>query len=196
MEFLVIGESKLKIVMSADDMAAFNLDGGADCTSSEYRRAFWRVLDLAKKEVGFDPGGEKILIQFYPVRLGGCEVFVTKLGILSKESARAVAGSEKVTMLSKTKNCYAFDSTDDLRRFLLAIESSNSSVYPNADLYHSASSRQYLIIEEYTKGGETAEFPDVLEFASALNSDLEYFITEHFELVAKNVQLNALPDII
>lgn len=196
MEFLVIGESKLKIVMSADDMETFNLNGGADCSSPEYRRAFWRVLDLAKKEVGFDPGGEKILIQFYPIRLGGCEIFVTKLGILSRESARVVADSERVTMLAKTKNCYAFDTPDDLRNFLSAIESSRSSVYPSADLYRSTSARQYLIVEEYTKGGEIAEFPDVLEFATVLNSDLEYFITEHFELVAKDVQINALPGII
>ena len=154
------------------------------------------MLDLAKKEVGFDPGGEKILIQFYPVRLGGCEVFVTKLGVLSKESARVVSCSERVTMLSKTKNCYAFDTPEDLMGFLSAIESVKSSVCPNVDLYRSPSSRQYLIIEEYTKGGENAEFPDVLEFATALNSDLEYLIKEHFELVAKDVQLTALPGII
>lgn len=196
MEFLVIGESKLKIVMSADDMAAFNLDGVSDYSSSEYRRAFWRVLDLAKKEVGFDPGGEKILIQFYPVRLGGCEVFVTKLGVLSKESARVVSCSERVTMLSKTRNCYAFDTPEDLKGFLVAIECVKLSVSPKVDLYRSPSSRQYLIIEEYTKGGENAEFPDVLEFATALNSDLEYLIKEHFELVAKDVQLTALPGII
>ena len=194
LEFLVIGESKLKIVLTAEDMASYGLESGADYSSAEYRRAFWRVLDLAKAEVGFDPGGEKILIQFYPVRLGGCEVFVTKLGILSKESARAVAGSGRVTMLSKSKNCYAFDTPNDLKRFLSSLCADTPAEYPRADLYRSDSGRLYLIVEEYAKGGESSEFSQVLEFATMLCSELEYFVTEHFEKVASNVEILSLPD--
>lgn len=183
MEFLLIGDSKLKIVLSEDDMVAYKLDGGADTSSAGYRRAFWKVLDLAKAEVGFDPEGDKILIQFYPLKQGGCEVFVTKLGILSKESAKMVTRSDKVAMLSKAKRTYAFESKEDLVNFILAVKAHTSPPYPSADVYKTRSARYYLLIEEFCKD-DSIELPLLFEYAKPLNSDLEYFVTEHLESLA------------
>lgn len=179
MEFLLIGDSKLKIIMTDEDMAIFNLNTGADYASASYRRAFWKVLDLAKEEVGFDPDGDKVLIQFYPVKSGGCEVFVTKLGILSKESARFVSRSDKVTMLSKARGCYAFEKIEDLKSFAISVKATAPPPYPNSDVYISAGGKPYLIIEEYGKGGESSEFPSILEYSRALSPDFEFFISEH-----------------
>jgi hypothetical protein len=122
-EFLLIGDMKLKIVMSESDMQAYKLDRGRDYSSPAYRRAFWRVLEKAKEEVGFDPDGDKVLIQFYPMRQGGCEVFVTKLGALSKDSVRSVTHSDNVDLLSHSKSFYCFEGLDDLKRFAAALKS-------------------------------------------------------------------------
>ncbi len=195
MEFLLIGDSKLKIVMTEEDMKAFKLNSGEDYSSSGYRRAFWKVLDLAKEEVGFDPEGDKILIQFYPLKSGGCEVFVTKLGILSKESAKMVARSDKITMLSKSRRLYAFDTREDLINFAGAIKSVYPLLCTDAEVYKTSSARYYLSIEEFSMG-DGVELPLLTEYARPLNSDLEFFVTEHLERLADFGGLDEIGNII
>lgn len=180
MEFLLIGDSKLKIVMTGEDMSAFKLDGSTDTSSAGYRRNFWRVLELAKNEVGFDPEGDKILLQFYPLKDGGCEIFVTKLGILSKESAKMVTKSDKVTMLSRVRRVYAFDTKDDLLKFVASVKNLTVSPYPSVDIYKTESAGYYMLIEEFLGNG-FAEIPALYEYSRPLNSELEYFVTEHLE---------------
>ena len=89
MEFLLIGESKIKIVLNRKEAERYHLDTSTpDVSGPGARRIFWSILEEAKREVGFDPAGDKVLIQLYPLKGGGCEIFVTKLGILSESSAR------------------------------------------------------------------------------------------------------------
>ena len=186
MEFLLISDSKLKIVISEDEVRDFGLVG--EYSSPSCRRAFWRVLSLAEGEVGFKSGGDKLLIQFYPLKGGGCEVFVTKLGILSKESARMVSDSDRVTTIAHRRAYYAFDTIDAARSFAASLY----PPYPAADLYTTDGAVCYLALEEYTKGGETVEFPPILEFSRQLTADLEYFITEHLTLACEGNAIESL----
>ena len=81
MELIVISESKLKIMLTAPDMAHYELAGGRmDCADSHTRAAFRHIFDDARAESGFDTEGERLLVQLYASREGGCEIFVTKLG--------------------------------------------------------------------------------------------------------------------
>lgn len=180
MEFLLIGDSKLKILMNDDDMKLFKLEGRTDTSSAGFRRDFWQVLNLAKTEVGFDPEGDKVLIQFYPLKTGGCEIFVTKLGILSKESAKMVTRSDMVTMISKSRRAYVFNSREDFLKFVSNIKTKKASLPLDGDVYKSGSARYYLLIEEFSRDGST-EMPLLLEYAKPLNSDLEFFVSEHLE---------------
>ena len=181
MEFLLIGESKLKIVATEDEMKEYKLekyssgDGGAGL-----RRSFWRVLDMAKGQVGFDPGGDKLLIQFYPMKPGGCEIFVTKLGILPESSARLVSRSNRISMISKNKSFYSFCGIDELTAALRAVKSMAGNTAVAGDVYN-LDGRYYLSIEEYGKGGEPMEFPCILEFGEGLTALLGLYITEHAE---------------
>ena len=186
MEFLLVGESKLKIVISEEEMHRFGLEG--DYSSSACRRSFWRILVLAEEEVGFRTDGDKLLIQFYPLKSGGCEAFVTKLGLLPKESARLVADSDRVTTLSKRRSYYAFDTVDLARAFAASLK----VPYPCADLYLGEGASCYLAVEEYRKGGESVEFPIILEFSRPLTADLEYFVTEHLSLVCEGCAIEYL----
>lgn len=179
MEFLLIGESKLKVVLNNEEAKKYCLNsGGADCSGGEVRRAFWRVLDLAKEEVGFDPAGDKVLIQMYPLTNGGCELFVTKLGILPTSSARLISRSDRVALLSKKQSYYVFDSVDEIIDCARAIKSLCRDFSPKSDIYY-ADSKYYLAIEEFGKGGEPIEFPTILEFGRALIPSSVAYITEH-----------------
>ena len=81
MELIVISESKLKIMLTAPDMRHYELSPeGAESGDEGTRRAFRHIFDDARAEIGFDTEGERLLVQLYTSREGGCEIFVTKLG--------------------------------------------------------------------------------------------------------------------
>ena len=81
MELIVISENKLKVMLTADDMRHYNLDCDTiDSGNAPARRAFRSILEDARAQTGFDTGKEKIFVQLYPGKAGGCEMFVTKLG--------------------------------------------------------------------------------------------------------------------
>ena len=175
----MVGESKIKIVLSEDERVSYNLNAAApDISGPSARRSFWSILDMAKKEVGFDPSGDKVLIQLYPLKQGGCEIFVTKLGILPDASARVVAKSNKVALLSKKKSLYAFTELDDLINAARAVKAVSGDVIPESDVY-CARDKYYLSIEEYGKGGEPMEFLCIMEFGTELAADMFTYVSEH-----------------
>ena len=179
MEFLLIGESKIKIVLSSEEAKDQGLDTtSADVSGPVARRIFWRILDMAKAEVGFDPKGDKVLIQLYPLASGGCELFVTKLGILSESSARLVSKSDRIAMLSKSRSLYSFDDLNDIIGASRAVKSITGELSPKSDVYVDGE-KYYLSIEEYGKGGEPVEFPCILEFGMGLTAELSSYIYEH-----------------
>lgn len=87
MELILINSEKLKIMMSRDDMAEYDITcESADYRNTETRRAFWSILDQAKRKTGFDAASDKIYIQMYPSKEGGCEMYVTKLVFREKNT--------------------------------------------------------------------------------------------------------------
>lgn len=89
MELILIGSGKLKIMMTPEDMAQYDLKyGDIDYDSTETRRAFWSILDEAKHKTGFDAASDRVFVQLYPSKEGGCEMYVTKIG--EKENAKGL----------------------------------------------------------------------------------------------------------
>ena len=94
MEFLLVGESKLKIVASEEEMIEYKLeDYSSNVSGAILRRSFLRVLDIAKSEVGFDPAGDKVLIQFYPIK--------SSLAISTKFNNSELSSTCKTTVFLK-----------------------------------------------------------------------------------------------
>lgn len=88
MELIMISDSKLKIMLTNEDMKAYAIDCSTlDYENTETRRAFWSILDEAKHRTGFDAASEKVFVQVYPSKEGGCEMYITKLGILSDKKS-------------------------------------------------------------------------------------------------------------
>jgi negative regulator of genetic competence, sporulation and motility len=115
MEVLKISDSKVKIMLSYADITKFRLqDGELNYDDPKTRRKIFDILDCVKKHHGFDYEGDKLLIQFYPSKDGGAELFVTKLGILSPESAKVISKSDKITLLNAKRSIYVFESFVDL----------------------------------------------------------------------------------
>lgn len=93
MELIMISDSKLKIMLTTEDMKNYSLDcERMSYDNTETRRAFWSILDEAKHRTGFDAASERVFVQVYPSRSGGCEMYVTKLGLGPNDAARKEEG--------------------------------------------------------------------------------------------------------
>ena len=87
MELIVIGENKLKIMMSQGDMERFGLDENEFYLSvTDTRKILDKILQNCPVKTGFETilPSDKILIQLYPEKDGGCELFVTKIELDSE----------------------------------------------------------------------------------------------------------------
>lgn len=107
MELILINDTKLKIMLTREDMTRYDLDcENVDYDNTETRRAFWSILDEAKHRTGFDAARDRVFIQLYPSREGGCEMFVTKVGLLSageQRTAKNACADNAVTMVGSKR---------------------------------------------------------------------------------------------
>lgn len=82
MEWIRISTNKLKIMLTREDAERYALcPDTADYADALTRRAFKAILTDVKRETGFEAADDKLYIQMYPSREGGCELFITKMGI-------------------------------------------------------------------------------------------------------------------
>ena len=181
MKFLIVSESKLKIVMEKEDSEKYGIDYSA-VNSSKNRRAFFEILAVAKSEVGFDVSDDKALIQFYPTADGGCEVFVTKLGVLSGGAAEAINRSHKVAVLSKNYDYYY---VGDLDRLISLCKAISMVRIPKSDVYKTDDGLYYIAIESHNSSSSVGEFPFISEFASKVKKDFGSYIREHYERISE-----------
>ena len=97
MEIITISEDKIKIMLSAEDLKSFELDASSiDYAKTETKRMFWDILNRAKRSIGFDTDGHRVLVHLYPSRCGGCEMFVTRLAVLNKKAEGNDEGSAQI----------------------------------------------------------------------------------------------------
>ena len=86
MEFILISDDKLKIIMSKRDLEKFDISAEElDYSNVETKRMLWDILGKAKQSIGFSCDGERVLVRLYTSRDGSCELFVSKLGSATDE---------------------------------------------------------------------------------------------------------------
>ena len=186
MDFLVVSDSKLKIMMSRDDMKKYGIDGdNIDYDNPKIRRSFWRILDAARNECGFEASGDKVLIQFYPSK-DGSEIFVTKLGVISSGAERTIAKSSKVAMLSTRRTVYKFSSFSSLVCAAKIIEAEECERPPRA--YFDERDAYYIIADE-RRGlvGRASEISPLNEYGREIPENLAAYISEHFSEISFDI---------
>lgn len=180
MEVLKISNTKIKIMLTKDDVEKYSLNvDDVDYNDPKTRGKVWRILDVVKKEHGFSSEGDKLLIQFYPSKDGSAELFVTRLTGLSRGNERFMSKAGNVTMLDSKKTMYNFPSLDELIRASKIISGAKS--IKESDLFYSESEGYYLEITERggARLGEICEFAILLEFAAKSPEERIPYITEH-----------------
>lgn len=172
----MIGGGKLKIMLDKAEVEKFKLDKEElDYSDPEVRNSFWNILDIAEEECGFLCKGEKILIQFYPAR-DGAEIFITKLGILSKSAERSLSASSRVAMLSSDVKIYKFDDLSSIKR---ALKITQSFLPERIKVFFGEGGEYYLVFEERLG----FSIPVMAEFGTELPKELEGYIGERANLI-------------
>lgn len=90
MELILISNTKLKIMLSEEDMTQYNIGGETDCSEPTTRRAIRSLLECARDQIGFNTDGEEIFVQLYTSKRGGCELFVTKCKVEEPEIKKSL----------------------------------------------------------------------------------------------------------
>ena len=83
MDIIAVNENKLKVILTPKDLEEFSLTTEElDYSRPETRLLLKCLLIRAKNEVGFDADGSRLLVQLYPSKHGGGEIYITKIGAL------------------------------------------------------------------------------------------------------------------
>ena len=139
MELIQIGENRLKVMLTEEDMKRYAIEFELlDYGNTETRRAIWSILDEAKQQIGFDAARDKVYIQAFRGRAGGCELFVS---CSEREDAPrrllyAFASAGKMTAVCRhlTARRFAGEGTayaGDDGRFYLLLEAKEAEIRPD-----------------------------------------------------------------
>ncbi len=206
MEFILINENKIKVMLTNEDLSDFELRADElDYSNTETKRMFWDVLSRAKHKTGFDTDGQRVLVQLYPSRKGGCEMFVTKIGNLSPNDSgcceqdslsaeihdkkASFEKAPKIYKKSKINYCvFSFVSLEDMLSVCRELQrfeySEKCSAYIGDNKFY------YLVLSGIDTSGYTPfdKFSFIGEFGTLENYEtVKYYLSEHgTELCANN----------
>lgn len=160
MELIIINENKLKIIMTVQDMKDYGLDEDEFyCSVNDTRKIIERIIHTSKAKTGFENMSkkEKLLLQLYPEKDGGCELFVTRIGldygedtVMDNEGNKGYIIPRKNTENTYTKNlAYSFN---NLKSIITACKELKSmSFVGKSTLYKGNDKKYYLFIDEESK---------------------------------------------
>lgn len=176
MELIKISDTKLKIMLTPEDMAHYAIASEAlNYENTETRRAVWQILDEAKHRTGFDAATDRVLIQAYPSRTGGCELYITKI-------PGSIGVPERKSDTQGRMRMYAVSSLSDLIALCHALSSAEFS--GESEVYAVPDEGYYLALrEDEKKDAKTPPYHPAQEFGdpvSAASGKLAY-IKEHAE---------------
>lgn len=168
MELIIINEYKIKIVMTEQDMLDYGLDENEFyCSVTNTRDILEKIIHRSGIRTGFENinKSERLLLQLYPEKSGGCELYVTRLEMeLGEETAVRRDNENKALVLSESgqlregANELAF-SFEDLRAVSMACRELKSCAFSGeSSLYFGKNKKYYLFLceaDENKKGPST-----------------------------------------
>ncbi len=185
MELIVIDETKLKIMLTAPDMHHYDLRAERMSTADEQTRAAFRhIFDDARTRIGFDTEGERLFVQLYASRSGGCEIFVTKLGLSDPPTpldpadeallARLYADHPKQS-LPPHPMTYRFATLSDLLALCRRLRAAGFDGQSTATLAETRAGKHYYLILTATEPSVLREYAEEIPDPTHLN----LYLAEH-----------------
>ena len=204
MEIIMISDSKLKVMLCKEDLSHFELKPEQlDYSNTETKRMFWDVLSRAKHQTGFDTDGQRVLVQLYPSKEGGCEMFVTKIGVLHQEGeSKTYQNEKKHTDISNPKkdikntfsySAFRFDSTEAMLEVCRRLAS--IGYIGESSAYFCENGKKYLLLSDvdFDEFAPPDEFSFISEYGDFDNSrKLRYYLSEHGKAICEYEAVSTL----
>ena len=189
MELIIIDESKVKVMLSPIDMRHFELNASdMDYENRHTRMALKAILQEVRQKSGLDVTGDKMLVQVYPSRDGGCEMFITRLSPPSGNCAFP----KSLTLLSAQNSVFRFDNFEHLLAVCRALHKSGYEL--ESAVYQKEDGVWYLHLQENCQKSEKGTFGALsfaLEFGEYFGESIALaYIKEHFSCV---IEKDAVP---
>ena len=179
MEFLNIGDTKLKVTLTQSECERYGIDTAkSDFTRSEIKGVMKDIILMAEEKCGFSVSSEKILVQLYPLPSGECEIFVTKLTGLPNKERMALKGADGLSTLESRQGIYRFDSREELIAAARAIAASEAE----CELYIDDVGQYYISIEEGIVDG-ISDYEVLIEYAERLKNLPLHVLAEYGKLL-------------
>ena len=179
MEFLNIGDIKLKVTLTQSECARYGIDTAkSDFTRAEIKGVMRDIILMAEEKCGFSVVSEKILVQLYPLPSGECEIFVTKLTGLPNKERMALKGADGLSTLESRQGIYRFDSREELIAAARAISTSEAE----CELYIDEVGQYYISIEEGIVDG-ISDYEVLVEFGERLKNLPLHVLSEYGKLL-------------
>lgn len=120
MELIRISEEKLKIMLTASDMTAYELDPEAlSGDTARCGQAFRLLLADVRRQIPFRTEDRQLTVQYFPSRGGGCEMFISSTptgGTRKVAGALTVRGGQRSSAVFRWEGAYRFASLGVLLR--------------------------------------------------------------------------------
>lgn len=196
MKFIKIGENKLRVYLTVEDIIKHKLCGvDADTDLSRYKRTLFHIIDLAERQVKFTPGGDKLLLQYYTSEDGGSELFVTRLKILSEPKQALIYGAKDFCILDRNTHAYLFCEAKSLTDFIKAILAVKCDLV-SSSLFYTDDGCYMLSTESVLTSKEAEEYPQILEFSSSISEERYLYLREHSALLLEGNALKRLSELL
>ncbi len=205
MEMIVIAENKLKVMMTFEDMTEFDLRAeDLDYANTETKRMLWDLLDYAKRHVGFNTDGHRVLVQLYPSKEGGCELFITKIAPLTPIDRDETLSKDTSPLLhykpshkkSTEKSRVGVFSFDRLESLLSVCRRLRGIGYADKSEAHvSDEGRYYLFLDGLDATGYLSldEFSFVTEYGTKENTEaVRGLLAEHGRVICREEAVSTL----
>lgn len=186
MEFIIISDSKMKITLTQKELDRYNIDSeNFSIGNDAQRHAFRRVLNDACKQSGFEGSYSRLMVQMYPVKKGGCEIFVTRLDTSEKHR------EEKCTKAYESKSpgntetlCYSFSEFAHLNAVCRQLYISGYA--PQSCVYVSDSGTYYLLLDGISENeNEYSALSFIGEFSKSSSQIPVPYLEEYCRLICE-----------
>ena len=175
MEILKINENVLKIVLCKSEALEYDLNEKTELDAAGVKKSFSKLLNKAKKEVGFNYAGGNVVAEIFTGKDGGCEIFVShikeEIGVYKDKSEPKIKPQKQLYVTEKFENVLAA-----FKRLKCAKYEGESALY-----YDTSQGKYYIILEGVSK--KDLKFAFVCEYLRPVKSSIMTYMADSLNLI-------------
>lgn len=187
MEYIIISDTKIKIMLTQKELDKYKIDSESFSIGNEEQRlAFRKILNDACTQSGFDGSASRLMVQMYPAKRGGCEIFVTRLDSAASTTNNCIFGGiyKKCEKAKEKSMCFLFRSFTGLNAVCRHLH--NVGYSGDSDIYVSDNGVYYLILDTSpASDNKYSQLSFINEFAKGSMDEIPAYIYEHGRLVCE-----------